>query len=285
MNHDFSKDGPVRQDFYTDLACERRRASVDTDGVEYEKTSCPAGSWERVKITSEIGSREIGRPCGIYDTLNLMQMDTLDEEDVADAQEEVAKRLCEICDDIAVMPARILVVGLGNGRLTSDSVGPKSATRVKPTMHIREMDEDFFDKLDCSEIAVFSPDVSAYSGMDSRDSVKAICEAIVPDVVIAVDSIMTKSRERLGCTVQISDTGIFPGGIGNLKGPITRQTLGVPVIGIGVPTVMDLRQFCDRESANNSAPLYISPREIDMITDNASKIISGAINQAFGFYY
>lgn len=273
-------------DFYTDLACERKRAAIDTAGVEYEKRNCLIGTWERVKISSEEGSKKIGRPCGLYDTLNVMQMDMLDEEDIFDAEEEVARRLCEICDDIAVMPARILVVGLGNSSLTPDSVGPKAATRVKPTKHIREYDEPFFDKLECSEIAVLCPGVTAHSGLDTSETVKTVCESIVPDVVIAIDSLMTDSRERLGSTLQISDTGIFPGGLGNLKNAITRTSIGVPVIGIGVPTVMDLRNFYDKDFyIGSTSPLFVSPREIDEITDTAAKIISGAINQAFGLDY
>lgn len=272
---------------YTDLALERRRADVYEEGVEYEKELCPPGTWERVRITSEKGARSIGRPRGLYDTLSTSRLDTLDEDMLFDAQEEIAKRLCSLCDDIAVSPARILVVGLGNAKLTADSVGPKVATRVKPTMHIREYDEEFFYELECSEIAVLCPGVSADTGLDSGEIVRAVCDRISPDVILAVDAISTRSRTRLGNTFQISDTGIFPGGIGNLKAPITRAAMGIPVIGIGVPTVIDSRLFSSgsRISELEFEPLFISPREIDEITDNAAAIIGGAINQAFGLSY
>ena len=270
-------------DFYTDLAIERRRADISIPGVEYEKRPCPVGSWERVKITSLEGARKILRPIGSYETLNLSPIDTLDANEIEDAKEEIAKRLCRIFDELGVLPGRLLIVGLGNASLTPDSIGPKSATRVKPTMHIRQYSERIFYDLDCSEIAVFCPGVAAASGMDSSDTTRAICERIMPDAIIAIDSIMTESRERLGKTVQISDTGIVPGGMGNLGAPITRASMGVPVIGIGVPTVMDFRRFnIASKSDLDDSPLFISPREIDDIAENAALIIGGAINQAFG---
>lgn len=277
----------VNDGLYTDLALERRRADLGERGVEYSKELCPPGTWERVRITSDEGERSIGRPRGIYDTLTLPRLDTADDDVLYDAQEEVARRLCMICDDISVLPGRILVVGLGNSKVTADSIGVKSATRVKPTMHIREYDEDFFDELECSEIAVLCPGVPALTGMDTATTVRAVCEGISPDVILAIDSITTRSRSRLGNTIQISDSGVFPGGMGNLRTPITRGAIGVPVIGIGVPTVIDSRLFRNesRISEYDFEPLFISPREIDEIADNAALIIAGAINQAFGLAY
>ena len=274
-------------ELYTDLAIERRRADLKQGGVDYAKEMCTPGTWERVRVTSDEGACGIGRPKGIYDTLTVKRLDTLDDEDLFDTQEEIAKRLCSICDDIAVMPARILVVGLGNLSVTADSIGPKAATRVKPTMHIREYDEDFFDDLECSEIAVLCPGVPAITGMNTAFTVRSVCNTISPDIVIAIDSVTTRSRSRLGNTFQISDTGVFPGGMGNLKSPITRSSLGVPVIAIGVPTVIDSRIFAGKSILNeiDFEPLFISPREIDEITDVAATIIGGAINQAFGLAY
>lgn len=268
----------------SDLAIERRRADTDIFGVKYEKRICLPGTWEHVRITSESGAKSINRPMGCYDTLKVGRLDTLDEDSLFDVQEELARRLIEIFGDVAVIPARILVVGLGNISLTPDSIGPKTAAKIKPTMHIREYDEELFDSLECSELAVLCPTVPATCGMDTGTTVKAICEAIMPDAVIAIDSLATSSRERLGTTFQISDSGIFPGGLGNLKTPITRSGVGVPVIGIGVPTVMDSRLFSSHEKVAYEEPMFVSPREIDEITDNAAFVIAGAINQAFGLY-
>ena len=271
-------------DTLTDLAVERHRADTKAAGISYEKKICPVGSWERVRVDSEDGARAIGRPIGTYDTLLTERLDKLDEDSLYDIQEELARRLCIIFDDISVMPARILVVGLGNPGLTPDALGPRVAERIKPTMHIRDYDEDLFDMLECSEIAVISPDVSNHSGLDSGVIVRAMCEAISPDAVIAIDSLMTRSEDRLGKTIQIADSGIIPGGIGSLKTPITRSGVGVPVIGIGVPTVISSRLLTnDRgEKPTLSEPHLLVPKSIDEITRRGAEIISGAINQAFG---
>ena len=271
-------------DTLTDLAVERQRATPDARGISYERLICPIGVWERVRVTSDEGASAIKRPIGTYDTLSIARLDSQDEDSVYDIVEELARRLCLIFDDISVMPARILVVGLGNPTLTPDALGPRTAERVKATMQIREYDEELFDSLLTSEIAVIAPGVSAQTGLDTGVIIKAMCEAISPDVVIAVDSLMTRSEERLGRTIQISDSGIFPGGLGNLKTPITRSGVGVPVIGIGVPTVISSRLLTKDlgEKPILTEPHLLVPRNIDEITRVGARIISGAINQAFG---
>ena len=213
-------------------------------------------------------------------------MDLLGEDEISDATEAVSRKLCEVMDNLGAIPDRILVVGLGNRSLTPDSVGPKAAATVKPTMHIKEFDEETFDSLDCSEIAILSPGVPAESGMDSAEVIRGVCRRILPDVIIAIDSIATRSTERLGTTVQISDTGIFPGsGIGNTHSALSEDTLGVPIISVGVPTVIDSRVFAmgnDGGRLPDGEAMLVSPKEIDEITDVAARIIGGAINQAFG---
>ena len=286
MYNFFRENEEHKKHLYTDLACERGRACKNKLGMEFTKIHSPIGIWEHLKVIDEEAAKSIDRPCGIYSTLNLMQLDLLDEEDISDATEEVAKRLCIICDDIATTPAKILIVGLGNERLTPDTIGPKTASLIKPTLHISEYDKSLFESLECSEIAILRPDVTVHTGMDSFSIIKSTCDSLSPNIIIAIDSIMTHSKERLGSTIQISNTGIFPGGIGNLKSAITKSSMGIPVIGIGVPTVMDFR--CKKEESEDfsgNGTFYVSPREIDEITDTAAKIISGAINQAFGFCY
>lgn len=268
------------KDFFTDLASERRKADVKCDGIEYERCSALVGEWEKVRITTEEGERAIMRPIGDYDTLTLDRLDRLSEDELCDAREELSRRLCSIFDENGIFPGRILVIGFGNERLTADSVGPKSARAVRPTLHVSEHEPLLFDELGCSEIAVLCPTVPAITGLDSADTARALCERLVPDAVIAIDSISTRGTERLGATIQISSTGLFPGGIGGLSRPITKSTMGAPVIGIGVPTVTDVKVLVT--GSRTEDVLYVSPREIDEITDNAALVIGGAINQAFG---
>lgn len=267
---------------FTDLAVERRRADTAAAGVEYHKSAASCGSWETVRITSDEGAKSIGRPKGTYSTLSLERMDNLDEEETEDAKDEVARKLCELCDSGHIVPARILVVGLGNPHLTPDSIGPRAADAVTATLQIMKYDEERFDELECSEIAVISPGVSAKSGLDAAEWVIGICERLEPDVIFAVDALASRSPNRLGRTVQISDTGIFPGsGVGNARQAISRESIGVPVIAIGVPTVMDSRHFSS-DGILTGEPMFVSPREIDGIVSVGARIIGGAINQAFG---
>ncbi len=286
MRYYFTERKEKDKSMYTDLAIERRRADTSVRGVEYTSSECDGGVWECVRIFSEEGARSIGRPCGNYDTLNTGRMDLLGEDEIGDATEAVSRKLCETVDNSGAFPERILVVGLGNRNLTPDSVGPKSAAKVKPTMHIKEFDEETFESLDCSEIAVLCPGVSSETGMESAEVIRGVCRRILPDVIIAVDSIATCSAERLGTTVQISDTGIFPGsGVGNSRTALNEDTLGIPIISIGVPTVIDSRIFAMGENENKipeGEAMLVSPKEIDEITDAAARLIGGAINQAFG---
>ncbi len=281
MKRYFTERRGEMKNLYTDLAVERRRIDTDTRGVDYTSYECEVGSWEIINIYSEEGAKSIGRPQGSYCTLNIGRMDLICDAEIEDAADEISKRLCEITDSLGVIPERILVVGLGNKNLTPDTVGPKTAEIVKPTLHIKEFDEDMFFSLGCSEIAVILPGVSALSGIDSAEIVKGVTRRIMPDLIIAVDAIATSSRERLGTTVQISDTGIFPGsGVGNSRGAINETTMGVPTVAIGVPTVIDFRTFENSEKSDTA--MLVAPKEIDEITDVAAKIIGGAINQAFG---
>ena len=272
----------------TDLACERHRIDTDAEGVEYKREISIGGSWERIKISSEKGAELIGRPMGIYNTLETARMDLMDGEAIEDAACEIANELCYLFDINDIFPGRILIAGLGNPTLTPDSVGCASAREVKATMHIKEFDKAFFNTLNCAEIAVCTPGVNATSGLDSSTFVRALCNEIKPDAVIAIDSLASRSTKRLGATLQICNTGITPGsGIGNARCGINESTVGVPVIAIGVPTVIDSRVFaCNEEAPYRSKvpSLMVAPKEINEIADAAARIIGGGINRAFGIY-
>ncbi len=272
----------------SDLACERRRADAGVEGVEYRKEDLGSFSWERIRIKSEEGAKSIGRPCGNYDTLSIGKADMLDESMIEDAANEIAGELCRIIDNLGIFPDKILVAGLGNSNLTPDSVGPKSASLINATMHIKNFDSKMFNSLECSEIAVCTPGVMAQSGMEAAEIIQGLCERIEPDAVIAIDALASRSARRLGSTIQISDTGIFPGsGIGNNRTPLNIKTLGIPVIAIGVPTVINTKMLSNCKGIeemfeDKNEEMFVSPREIDSIVNSCSKIIATGINQAFG---
>ncbi len=281
-------------DGYSDLACERYRADTELDGVSYKKETTAGGIWERINISSLAGAKSIGRPMGMYHTLGMNRMDLLDSDFISDAKRELAGELCFIFKKMNILPRRILVVGLGNPKLTPDAVGASSVLKIKPTLHIKKMDERFFNTLECSEIAVIAPGVSATTGLESSVTVCGICEKIKPNAVIAIDALAARDVERLGSTVQISSTGIVAGsGLGSCGTAINEELVGVPVIAVGVPTVISSAAFCPDNSAQNKefrtqdtrGGMFVSPKEINEIVEVASEIISGGINTAFGLSY
>ena len=274
--------------FDSDLAMERRKASTYVEGVEYKRDVCIGGVWERLKLTSTAGEKNIGRPIGLYDTLTLPRMDTIMPDDIEDAKDEIARELCRMCDLSDISPERILVVGLGNRDLTPDAIGPASASEVDATLHLKGEDPELFEGLGCSEICVLCPDVSSNSGMDSAQIVRSVVEAVKPTVVFAIDSLASRSEERLGNTVQVSNTGIIPGtGVGHRGSRIDEEMLGVPVISIGIPTVISTSAIKNSSygSSNNQSGYFVSPKGINRIVKNGAKIIVGGINQAFGICY
>ena len=269
---------------YTDLAAERRRADLEIPGVDYSKERGRVGYWERIRISTKRGAESIGRPIGLYDTLQLSRADMLDSDGLEDAKNEIAGGICRMLDASEIFPGRILVCGLGNPYLTPDAIGYETAREVKPTMHIKEYNERIFKQLSCAEIAVITPGVAATSGLDAAVSVRGICDLIKPDAVIAIDALATRDAKRLGSTVQICNTGISPGsGLGNPRLAIGIETVGVPVIAIGVPTVIDTRVLCC-ESDFSGPPMFVSPKEINEIVSSAAKIIGGGINRSLGIY-
>ncbi len=269
---------------YTDLAAERRRADTTVTGVDYSRVVCRVGHWERIKISTNRGAESIGKPIGQYDTLQTERADLLDADQLDDAQAEVAAGICRIFDISEIFPGRILVCGLGNPYLTPDAIGYAAAREVKPTMHIKEWDSKTFRSLNCAEIAVVTPGVAATSGLDAAVIIRGVCDIIKPDAVIAIDALATRDVSRLGSTVQICNTGISPGsGLGNPRLVIGRETVGVPVIAIGVPTVIDARVLSSDDDYS-STPMFVSPKEINEIVSSAAKMIGGGINRALGIY-
>jgi spore protease len=273
----------------SDIACERQRAKADTDGIEFKIESGEGFVWERLKITTKDGAANIGRPIGRYDTLNLGAVHMLCELDIDEAKNEISKELCALISELGVFPDKILVVGLGNDKLTPDSVGPKCASLIRATRHTALCEDSECEFPECSEIACIAPGVSQDSGIESFEIISGLTDRLKPNFIIAVDSIATASEERLGKCIQICDTGIAPGsGVGGRRMLLNKRTLGIPVIAIGAPTVINSKllkpQKKDPESKDRTEELFLSPREIDLITDAFAVIIAGAINQAFGIF-
>lgn len=271
----------------SDIAVERHRADLHAPGVKFTKTKSDVCETERLVINSQEGAARIGRPIGTYVTLNFSTLAERDER--FDAQIEV------LCDVFAQLlppaPKTILCIGLGNRNLTTDALGPLTADGILPTRHIEKNDANLFRRMECCRIFVCAPGTSAQSGMDASELIHALSDTFRPEAIIAIDSLATSSAHRLGKTVQICDTGIAPGeGVGNRRPAIEEKELGIPVISVGVPTVIDADIYAGEYARKHGLPhprrrgerLFLSPRDIDDIVKNAGEMISSAINRTYG---
>lgn len=231
----------------TDLALEERERFEDDDveikGVELEEEYNDESDIRvtKVKITTEKGAKAMGKPKGIYITLEAPNMSVPDEDYHREVSVELAKHIKFLLPECENDEQSILVVGLGNSRITSDSLGPKVVDNLMITRHIvNEYGKIALGKDKINKISGIIPGVMGQTGMEASEIVRGIVEETNPDVVIAVDALAARNTKRLSRTIQIANTGIHPGsGVGNHRNGLTKKSLGVPVIAIGVPTVVE----------------------------------------------
>lgn len=285
----------------TDLACERYRADTKSVGVEYTQSEIGSVKLGELIISDEKSAEEQGIPVGHYTTLFFSSL--------ADMTEDGQNELCRVLTDKLKLYAKnetkksslknvsVLVVGLGNIQLTADAIGPLCARYITATHHVAREDPMIFEKYFGSSVSVIAPGVLAQTGIESAEIVASLCKKIGFDLVIAIDSLAARSCDRLATTIQISNTGISPGsGVGNSRERLNREGLGVPVIAIGVPTVVESRTLVydalekikkpnlSREIEkilSNESSFFVSPKDSDVISENAAKIISSSINSVF----
>jgi len=229
----------------TDLALEERERFEDDDveirGVileEYDEDN--EINVTKVTITTEKGAKAMGKPKGVYITLEAPNMAVPDEDYHREVSEVLAKYLKELLPDVS-KDYEILVVGLGNSQITPDSLGPRVIDNLLITRHIvNEYGKIALGRDVVHKISGIVPGVMAQTGMEAAEIVKGIVDETNPDVVIAIDALAARNTKRLNRTIQIANTGIHPGsGVGNHRNGLTENSLGVPVIAIGVPTVVE----------------------------------------------
>ena len=230
----------------TDLALETRERfvsdHVEIPGVSVEETYDEEREIRttRVVVETETGAKMMGKPVGTYLTIEAPNMAVPDE----DYHREISKKLAE--DIKELVPERkeevsVLVVGLGNREVTPDALGPYVADHLHVTRHIvKEYGKYAMGKDQVYLVSAVVPGVTGQTGMETLEIVKGVVEETEPDFVVAIDALAARNSKRLNRTIQITDTGICPGsGVGNHRLALNRETLGVKVIGIGVPTVVD----------------------------------------------
>lgn len=304
----------------TDLAIEAKEVykeenNSEIDGLIVDEKEEDGTIITTVKITNEEASIKVGKPMGTYITLDIPEFTAYDGE----LMDDVSKTFGKILKNLIKMKSdkTALVVGLGNWKVTPDALGPKVSQGIMVTRHLKEVMPDAIDE-SVSIVSTIAPGVLGVTGIETGEVIKSLVDKIKPDLVVCIDALASRRIERVNRTIQISDTGISPGaGVGNHRMKLNEETLGVKVIAIGVPTVVDAATIANdtidlvlddlisqaeegkefynmlkkinreekgaliREVLNPYVgDLVVTPKEIDLMIDALSKIISNGINIA-----
>lgn len=293
---------------HTDLALEDKER-FESDNVEVSGVSVEEYYDEEleirvteVKILTENGAKTMRKPIGTYITMEMANLVLPDEEYHQQVAEEVAKYVGNILE-IDKSDYTALVVGLGNRDVTPDALGPHTVECLNVTRHIvKEYGKYAMGEDEAHMVSAIAPGVMAQTGMETYEIIKGIVQMIEPDVVFVIDALAARNTKRLNRTIQIADTGIHPGsGVGNHRNEISKETLGIPVIAIGVPTVVDAATIV-RDTMENLvstldddnkyemiqdliAPhlygMFVTPKDIDESIDRIGATIADGLNILF----
>ena len=278
----------------TDLAEEMRDRAMtalarekegELDGIVFREKKMGDIRISTIEIRTEEGEKQLGRPIGNYVTISFPTAATLGYAEFLARCEAVAREIRSLCGE----KKRILVCGIGNGAFAADALGVIAARHVLVTHHLKEMMSPHMDAF--ADIAAITPGIMAKTGMETADMVKGAVETVRPDAVLVIDALAAREADRLARTIQLSNTGLSPGsGLGNHRSALNERTLGVPVVSIGVPTVVDTATLVydalsgkdiDESALKKLSGFFVAPKEIDVIAENLGKLIGYAINRAF----
>ena len=295
-------------DIHTDLALEDKERfesdNVEVPGVSVEEFFDEENEIRvtEVKILTENGAKTMRKPIGTYITMEMANLVLPDE----DYHHEVSKQLAKYIGNILTVKSHeyvALVVGLGNRDVTPDALGPRAIEGLNVTRHlVKEYGRYAMDNEKVHMISAIAPGVMAQTGMETYEIIKGIVDTTHPDVVFVIDALAARNTKRLNRTIQIADTGIHPGsGVGNHRNEISQETLGIPVIAIGVPTVVDAATIV-RDTMENMisvlddedkyemlqdliAPhlygMFVTPKDIDESIERIGNTIAEGLNLLF----
>lgn len=274
----------------TDLALEAAQAVADAAGLEgvaqTERTQ-DGVTVTVVELQTQEAAERVGKPVGRYVTLDLGAVRRREKEGFQRACQTLAEELAKLLPEGT---GTVLVAGLGNRAITPDAVGPLAHDHLLVTRHLIEQLPEIFGSF--RPVAAVSAGVLGTTGVESVELVRAVAEALRPDCVIAIDALAAGSMKRLCTTVQLADTGIAPGsGVGNCRKALNRENLGVPVIAVGVPTVVDVntlaRDVLEEAGKGDIEPealgqsgAFVTTRDIDERVAECAKLIGYAVNLA-----
>ncbi|TJX14745.1 GPR endopeptidase [Tissierella creatinini] len=305
---------------HTDLAVESKELygegeNKEIEGVSVEVEENETYSITRVEVLDKGGMETMRKPIGKYITIDVPSLEKTDEDFKDEISQALAKEILAL--KLNKPDSKILIIGLGNWNITPDALGPKVVERVIVTRqyfvnYSKDSDETM------ANVAAISPGVMGMTGIESIDIVKGIVDKIKPDLLIAVDALASRKMNRINKTIQLSDTGISPGsGVGNKRMALNKETLGIPVISMGIPTVVNAATIVSdtldliidslKETAEKGKGFYklldelsgedryslieevlnpymantiVTPKEIDTIIDDLSIIIANGLNIA-----
>ncbi len=263
----------------TDLIFEEYAVHPEgVSGTVAEKTRYGNVLSQRVKVCNEAAAAMLGRPPGTYFTV---QFDPLTLPN--DTQNVIRAVIGALSELFPQNRETVLVVGLGNRDITPDAIGPMTADRVLATRHIGPALAKELAPLHFRPVAVLTPGVLGQTGMEAAEIVRGTVTRIRPDLIVVIDALAARDPERLCSTVQLCDTGIHPGsGVQNARREFSQTVLGVPVIAIGVPTVVDVGTLiaghCDSEIPESARNMMVTPKEIDFAVRRSAEILSRALN-------
>jgi len=279
--------------FRTDLAMEVRESiPEEIDGVISSESQIGGVKITKIKITCESGAQKLEKPLGDYITVEVPSF----TDNISELDERLEVIKTEI-ESLIPEKGEILVCGLGNDDITPDSIGPKVAEKILATRHISGELAKTIGLSGLRSVCVISPGVLGQTGIETGEIILSLVQKIKPAAVIVIDALASRKLSRLGCTVQICNSGISPGsGVQNKRLEISNKTLGIPVIAIGVPTVVDgatLAVDLVQESGSSGdidalhkaveprgSQMMVTPKEIDLLVERAAKLLSLAINCA-----
>ncbi|MCQ2407020.1 MAG: GPR endopeptidase [Oscillospiraceae bacterium] len=264
----------------TDLALERTEGLSSQAGI-FIRHRGTAFRITEIEIDSDEHGAAIGKGMGRYLTLENTQL--------RHAVPQLRTQAAELADELRsfIPEGAVLAVGLGNAEITPDALGPLTAARILATRHLRrelaenEPDTDFLRAL--RPVSVLANGVLGQTGIETAELIAALRTPVEPACIIAVDALACSDLSRLGTTIQISDAGISPGsGVQNRRAELSRKTLGIPVIAVGVPTVVDLHTIL-RQGGGQPEQLpnmMVTPRDIDKLLHHAARLIALSLNLA-----
>ena len=282
----------------TDLAAESPviEEKQNLNGVEVDEQNLEFGKALTIKIVSDEGKELLGKDIGTYVTISFDNVLNMSNDTIDKISEYLSETIKRLTDPIS-SPSTVLVAGLGNRYITPDAIGPLSVKGVTVTRHIESLNKDLFDSLKMQNLSAISPGVIGQTGIETFEIIKSAVNNVNPDLLIVIDALASKSVDRLATTIQICDTGISPGsGIGNNNKEINKNSIGVPVIAIGVPTMVSSSTLvCDAlekagindiddklvDVLENGKSFFVTLNESDVVVSLLADIISNAINLSF----